>query len=138
MQPFLTEWTGLDPTTVATIGMAVLFAAFVRGMTGFGLAIVLSPLLVLVLTPERAVLLNVLLGTLIGPIGLLETSKLADTRQTLPFSVAAVATAPIGLWLLSYTPGRRSAHRHRNDRVVVVLSHHRKAAAAAAAFARAF
>ena len=104
MLNLLAEWTGHDPATVAVIGLSVLFAAFVRGMTGFGLAIVLSPLLGFVLAPERAVLLNILLGTLIGPMGFFEARKLTDASQTVPFSLAAIATAPLGLWLLAHTP----------------------------------
>lgn len=100
----LTDWTGYAPPTVAAIAAAVAFASFVRGMTGFGSAIILAPVLSLLMTPERAVLLNILTGALIGPFGYPQARKLTHARQTIPFTVGAVAAAPLGLYLLAQTP----------------------------------
>lgn len=100
----LRELTGLAPEHVGLIALMVCFAAFVRGMTGFGMAIVLAPLLGLLIEPERAVLLNILLGALVGPLGYFQARRLTDKRQTIPFTLAAIAIAPFGLFLLSQTP----------------------------------
>lgn len=100
----LNQWTGVSAPVLAAIGAVVFLAAFVRGMTGFGAAIVLAPLLGLIMTPERAVMLNLLLGALMGPLGFLPARKLTDARQTVPFILAAIASAPAGLWLLAIVP----------------------------------
>lgn len=95
---------GLSPTTLA-IALALVFgASVVRGLTGFGLAIILVPLLGLIVAPAEAVVISILLQLLAGPIGLKRILEDGERETAIPISIAAMlATAP-GVWLLSITP----------------------------------
>ena len=61
---------GLSPEALATALALVFGASIVRGLTGFGLAIILVPLLGLIVAPVEAVVISILLQLLAGPIGL--------------------------------------------------------------------
>ena len=82
--------------------VAALGSAFVRGLTGFGMAILLVPILALALTPVEAVLLTNFLSVFIG---LSEIRRLLrEAERSAWFIIALVAvTTPIGLFLLSRT-----------------------------------
>lgn len=79
-------------------------AAAIRGLTGFGMAIILVPLLGLIIRPDAAVVLAILLQLLIGPVGL--RTVLADSHKStaIPIALVAIMTTPAGIWLLAYTP----------------------------------
>jgi len=66
----LAQLVGLAPLTLAGAAAMTFGAAYVRGLTGFGMAIILVPLLGLIITPGEAVVLGILLQLLIGPVGL--------------------------------------------------------------------
>src|SRR3546814_17514794 len=78
-------------------------AAYVRGLTGFGMAIILVPLLGLIIPPAQAVVLGILLQLLIGPVGLGLIHADADRATALPIGLIAMATTPIGLAVLGVT-----------------------------------
>jgi uncharacterized protein len=79
-------------------------AAAIRGLTGFGMAIILVPLLGLIVAPAEAVVVGILLQLLIGPVGIKKIAADAERKSALTIVAWAVlATAP-GLWLLSLTP----------------------------------
>lgn len=86
------------------IALAITFAgAFVRGVAGFGMAIILVPVLALALTPVEAVLVTNAVALLVG---LSEARRLLRDaeRSAVAISVlVAIATAP-GLALLAITP----------------------------------
>jgi uncharacterized protein len=87
------------------VAMALVFgASIVRGLTGFGLAIILVPLLSLIVPPAQAVVISILLQLLAGPIGLRRILADGERETAVPIAIAAMlATAP-GVWLLSVTP----------------------------------
>lgn len=89
---------GLDLLAVAMIIAVV--AGMVRGITGFGGALVMMPPLALIMGPRLAVLTVVLLeGFAAGPmIG--EAVRLARYRVIVPISVAACVTMPLGAYFL--------------------------------------
>ncbi len=94
---------GLAPTTLA-IALALVFgASVVRGLTGFGLAIILVPLLGLIVDPAEAVVLSILLQLLAGPIGLKRILADGERSTAIPIAIAAIAATPFGVWLLSIT-----------------------------------
>lgn len=66
----LQSLVGLAPLTIAGAAAMTFGAAYVRGLTGFGMAIILVPLLGLIIPPAQAVTLGILLQLLIGPVGL--------------------------------------------------------------------
>ncbi len=80
-----------------------LAAASIRGLTGFGMAIILVPLLGMIMRPDDAVVLAILLQLLIGPIGFGAIARLSDRRTTVPIALMAVVTTPIGVWALAHT-----------------------------------
>jgi uncharacterized protein len=91
---------GLTPFVLAGAAAITFGAAYVRGLTGFGMAIILVPLLGLIVSPREAVVLGILLQVLIGPVGL--QIIYADAHRPSAFTIAAFAmvATPLGIWLL--------------------------------------
>ncbi|HET6537251.1 MAG TPA: sulfite exporter TauE/SafE family protein [Sphingopyxis sp.] len=94
----------LGPLTIAAAAAMTFAAAYVRGLTGFGMAIILVPLLGLLMPPDEAVVLGILLQLLIGPVGLRQTLGEADRASAIPIGLIAMALTPAGMFLLSITP----------------------------------
>ena len=65
----LHDLLGLAPLTLAGAAAMTFGAAYVRGLTGFGMAIILVPLLGMLMPPGQAVVLGIILQLLIGPVG---------------------------------------------------------------------
>ena len=94
---------GLSLAAVVLAIAATLAAAFVRGLAGFGMAILLVPVLGQAIPPAEAVVVGNWLGLLIG---------LKDIRRNLAYAEAsartiailAVLATPVGVVLLSLTP----------------------------------
>jgi uncharacterized protein len=87
------------------VAVALVFgASIVRGLTGFGLAIILVPLLGLIVPPADAVVISILLQLLAGPIGLKRILADGERKSATTISVWAVAATPFGVGLLSITP----------------------------------
>jgi uncharacterized membrane protein YfcA len=96
-------FAGLPPATLAFALAAAFVAAFVRGLAGFGMAILLVPLLGLMVLPVEAVIVSNLLGLLIGLSGLRETWRAADRSSALTIGALALVATPAGLALLHAT-----------------------------------
>lgn len=95
---------GLDPTAIA-LGLAIaVVAGVVRGLAGFGLAILLVPVLGLVASPREAVVAANGLGVLMGFANARRIVREAE-RSALPIGVLAVLATPLGVALLGVTPG---------------------------------
>ncbi len=82
--------------------LAALVSSFVRGLTGFGMAILLVPILASVLPPLESVLLANFLSLFIG---LSELPRLVRGAESSAWTIAAlvVATTPFGLLALEGT-----------------------------------
>ena len=93
----------LSPTALAFAASAAFVAAFIRGLAGFGMAILLVPLLGLMVLPVEAVIVSNLLGLLIGLSGLRTTWAAADHRSALTLGGLAMIATPFGLALLHAT-----------------------------------
>lgn len=96
--------TGIAPTAIIVAALMTFGAAYVRGISGFGMAIILVPLLGIVIRPEQAVVLALFLQALIGPVGIRGSVAASEKPSTFIIAVAAVIATPMGLWLLSVTP----------------------------------
>ena len=94
---FLGDLTALQ---IAVAIAAALGAAFVRGLAGFGMAILLVPVLGLAVPPREAVVVANWLGLLIGLVGLKKILK-ASEKTAFQISVVAVLSVPLGVWLLA-------------------------------------
>jgi uncharacterized membrane protein YfcA len=92
-------FTGLQ---IAVALAAALGSAFVRGLTGFGMAILLVPILALALPPVEAVVLGNSLSVMIG---LTEARTLVREAERSAWVIAGIVvlTTPFGLWMLSLT-----------------------------------
>lgn len=90
---------GLTEIQIAVAFAAALGAAFVRGLAGFGLAILLVPVLGLAVPPREAVVVANWLGLLIGLVGLRAILG-ASEKSAFQISLVAMATTPLGVWLL--------------------------------------
>ncbi|MFO1254718.1 MAG: sulfite exporter TauE/SafE family protein [Sphingomonadaceae bacterium] len=92
----------LSAIQIAVAIAAALGAAFVRGLAGFGMAILLVPVLGLAIPPREAVVVANWLGLLIGLVGLKKILH-ASEKTAHQISVVAVLATPLGVWLLART-----------------------------------
>lgn len=81
---------------------AALAAAFVRGLAGFGMAILLVPVLALAIPPAEAVVVGNWLGLLIGLKDFRHNLANAE-RSVRTIALLAVLATPLGVALLSLT-----------------------------------
>ena len=93
---------GYAPLQLAAALFAALGSAFVRGLTGFGMAILLVPILALAVRPLDAVLLANFLSVFIGLSEIRRLLRGAERSVWLIIALVAVTT-PVGLYLLSIT-----------------------------------
>jgi uncharacterized membrane protein YfcA len=93
---------GFDTVQIAVALFAALGAAFVRGLTGFGMAILLVPILALALRPVEAVLVGNGLSVMIG---LLEARRIVRgaERSAWIISGLCILAVPLGLMALDAT-----------------------------------
>lgn len=91
---------GLTEAQIAVALAAALGAAFVRGLAGFGMAILLVPVLGLAVPPAEAVVVANWLGLMIGLVGLKKVVGQSE-RSALVISALAVLATPLGVWLLA-------------------------------------
>jgi len=89
---------GLTWLAIAVALAATLVAGFVRGLAGFGLAILLVPVLSLAIPPKEAVVVGNWLGFLISLIGM---RKQAGHAEKSAFMIAGVALLAIPLGVLA-------------------------------------
>jgi uncharacterized protein len=95
--------SGVDPLLMAGAAVMTFGAAYIRGLTGFGMAIILVPLLGLIFTPREAVVLGIFLQVLIGPVGLRIIYADAHRKSALAIAAYAMLATPLGIWLLGQT-----------------------------------
>ncbi|BBB12824.1 sulfite exporter TauE/SafE family protein [Sphingopyxis sp. FD7] len=100
----LSQFVGFAPLTLAGAAAMTFGAAYVRGLTGFGMAIILVPLLGLIMPPGEAVVLGILLQLLIGPVGIRVIVADADRATAWPIGLLAMALTPLGMVALDHTP----------------------------------
>lgn len=93
---------GLTPEQLLVALAAALAAAFVRGLAGFGMAILLVPVLGLAIPPSEAVVAANWLGIFIGLVGLRAILGASERSAFVISGLAALAT-PLGVWLLAQT-----------------------------------
>ncbi len=93
---------GFTALQVVVALAAALGASFVRGLTGFGMAILLVPILALALPPVEAVVLGNCLSLLIGITEVRMLVREAE-RSAWVIGGIVVLTTPLGLWALFST-----------------------------------
>ncbi|MGB3712246.1 MAG: sulfite exporter TauE/SafE family protein [Erythrobacter sp.] len=93
---------GFTAAQIAIAFGAALGAAFVRGLTGFGMAILLVPILALALPPVEAVLVGNGLSVLIGLVEIRKLVREAERSAWVIGGLTVIAT-PVGLFALAAT-----------------------------------
>lgn len=91
---------GLDLLPFLLVCLIVGGAAFFRGLTGFGYAILSVPFVGLVATPEVAVIMAILMQLIIGPFGIKQARGIIDVPSVTKIAILACLATPFGLWLL--------------------------------------
>lgn len=81
--------------------LIALVGGLVRGTTGFGASMVMTPALSVVLGPRTAVPVSLLLETFAALPMLPAAAAIARWRVITPISLAAFVTVPLGGWLLA-------------------------------------
>jgi uncharacterized membrane protein YfcA len=88
--------------TTLLVGLLVaLVGGLVRGTTGFGAAMVMTPVLALLIGPRSAVPVALLLEAFAALPMLPAAARIARWRLLVPVSAAAAVTIPFGVWLLA-------------------------------------
>jgi uncharacterized membrane protein YfcA len=90
------------PAQIGAVLLAAFGSAFVRGLTGFGMAILLVPILALALSPIEAVMLANFLSIFIGMSEIRRLVRGAE-RSAWIISLIVLLTAPIGFLALFWT-----------------------------------
>ena len=93
---------GFTALQVGVALAAALGSAFVRGLTGFGMAILLVPVLALALPPIEAVVLTNALSLMIGATEIRSLVRDAE-RSAWMIGALVVAATPLGMLALSLT-----------------------------------
>jgi uncharacterized membrane protein YfcA len=93
---------GFTALQVGVALAAALGSAFVRGLTGFGMAILLVPVLALALPPIEAVVLTNALSLMIGATEIRSLVRDAE-RSAWTIGALVVAATPLGMLALSLT-----------------------------------
>jgi len=84
--------------TLASI--AVFFACFIRGITGFGQSLLLAPILLLIINPKSVVMTNMILGTLGSLVLLPYVFKNLNMGKLLPLVIGSLVGIPIGVSII--------------------------------------
>lgn len=89
-----------SPTWILILG-AVLLAAFIRGLAGFGFALVLAPVLLLILNPAAVVVINLFLMLLSNIVVIVHSHARIDFKRVLPIALSSLLGIPLGVWIIS-------------------------------------
>lgn len=95
---------GFSISTLLLASLCILFAAFVRGFTGFGLAVVGVPLLTAFIAPARIVPSIMILAVLAGVQLMPRIWRSIDWRLLAPVVAGAVIGTPLGTMALAVLP----------------------------------
>jgi uncharacterized membrane protein YfcA len=93
--------SGVSITTWALSSLCIFAAAFIRGFTGFGLAVVGVPLLSLFFAPAEIVPSIMILAIIAGLQLIPKIWRNVDWRLLLPTILGAAIGTPLGTWLLA-------------------------------------
>jgi uncharacterized membrane protein YfcA len=98
LEIFTTPW-------LLAAGIA-LFAAFMRGVTGFGFALILAPIMLLIIEPTTVVVINLFLGLLSNFVVLFYSFRRVNLKKISPMIISCALGIPIGVWIISIIPSQ--------------------------------
>ncbi len=82
--------------------LTFLIAGVVRGFTGFGTALIVMPVAAVLLPVPVAIAMVTFTGIFTWPLIVPGAVRAADKREVLVLAGAAILTAPLGVWFLSW------------------------------------
>lgn len=80
---------------------ALLVAAFIRGTTGFGLSLVFTPFLILIMEPKAVIPVNLILASISNIMVLASCFRSVKIRRLLPMTVSSLLGVPIGVFIIT-------------------------------------
>lgn len=92
MDIFSLSWVG--------VFFAVTFAFFVRGVAGFGNALILAPILILIVSPKPVVVINLLLGIVSNGVLLPYAFRNMNRRVVMIMAACSLLGIPLGTWII--------------------------------------
>ncbi len=92
MDIFSLSWVG--------VFFAVTFAFFVRGVAGFGNALILAPILILIVSPKPVVVINLLLGVVANGVLLPYAFRNMNRRVVMIMAACSLPGIPLGTWVI--------------------------------------
>lgn len=95
----------LSVGAIAAIAGAIVFAAVLRGFTGFGFALAAVPLVSLAISPRQAVPMVILQQLLLGLVDGVRAWRDCDRRSVLQLAAGSVIGVPAGIIALDLMPG---------------------------------
>lgn len=95
---------GVEPNTVAIAIAIILAAAVVKGTTGFGFALVSTPLLLLFWEPKVLVPIFLPLSIVADILIVAQTWRRVEWMKVLPLVASGIAGVPLGAYLLTTVP----------------------------------
>jgi len=95
----------LSVGAIAAIAAAIVFAAVLRGFTGFGFALAAVPLVSLAISPRQAVPMVILQQLLLGLVDGVRAWRDCDRRSVLQLAAGSVIGVPAGIVALDLMPG---------------------------------
>ena len=92
----------IDIFSLSWVGVffAVVFAFFVRGVVGFGNALVLAPILILIVSPKPVVVINIILGMVSHAVLLIYAFRSINVRIVIIMAICCLVGIPLGTWII--------------------------------------
>lgn len=81
--------------------VVVLFAAFVRGVAGFGMGLVMTPILLFILPPKSVVVIGLLLALLSNLLVLRYGFRNVHPKKIIPMVAGGLMGIPLGTWIIT-------------------------------------
>jgi len=91
---------GLDPDVAVGIAVTAAVAGLVRGFSGFGSAMIFVPVASALTSPHTAVVVIFVCDTLLTVPLVIAAVRTCVWREVIPLAAGALATVPLGIWLL--------------------------------------
>jgi uncharacterized membrane protein YfcA len=91
-----------DPTTLILIGSIIFVASLVKGLCGFGFALVAVPFMMIFLSPKIVIPLITITSLALDAVILFEARRHVEWRKVASLLVPGIAGMLVGVWLLTY------------------------------------
>jgi uncharacterized membrane protein YfcA len=89
----------LSSSWLLAIG-ALTFAAFIRGATGFGLSMIFTPFIILIMNPKAAIPVNLILAQLSNVVVLATCFREVNVRRLWPMFAGSLLGVPVGVCII--------------------------------------